>query len=73
MPVYILIVEDGNGHSEIVAFWLAASEDRTTIKPMGDLVVGHNPCANQARDTVITQRSRKQKGEQKCIESLLRD
>ena len=49
MPVYILIVEDGNGHSEIVAFWLAASEDRVTIKQMADLVVRHNPCTSQVR------------------------
>ena len=52
MPVYILIVEDGNGHSKIVAFWLAASEDWTTIKQMADLVVRHNPCASQVRYTV---------------------
>ena len=39
MPVYILIVDDCNGHSEIVAFWLAALEDRTTIKQMANLGV----------------------------------
>ena len=49
-PVYILIVEDGNGHSKIVEFWLAASKDRMTIKQMVDLVVRHNPWVSQVRD-----------------------
>ena len=47
MPVYVLIVENDNGHSKIVAFWLATSEDRMSIKQMADLVVSHNPCPSQ--------------------------
>ena len=71
MPVYILIVEGGNGYSKIVAFrfWLVASEDRTTIKQMTDLGVRHNPCANQVHYTVI----RKDQGNRKKAETYRKD
>ena len=32
MPLYIMMVVDGNGESEIVALWIVASEDRISIK-----------------------------------------
>ena len=34
MPLYIMMVVDGNGESEIVALWIVASEDRISIKNM---------------------------------------
>ena len=52
MTVYIWIVEDGNGRSDIVSFWLVASEDRTTVKQMADLVVSHNMCVRQVHAIV---------------------
>ena len=72
MPVYILIVEDGNEHSEIVAFWLAASEDRTTIKQKADLVIHHNPCASQVSYTV-TCKDQGNKGKLKRVETVCSD
>ena len=35
--------------TDTAKLWLAASEDRMTIKQMADLVVSHNPCASQVR------------------------
>lgn len=32
MPLYILMIADGNGEGEIVAVWLVSSEDRNTLK-----------------------------------------
>ena len=32
MPLYILMIVDGNGEVEIVAVWLVSSEDRNTLK-----------------------------------------
>ena len=31
MPLYVLLVEDGNGESQIVSLWLVANEDAVTI------------------------------------------
>ncbi|XP_039300754.1 uncharacterized protein LOC120356037 [Nilaparvata lugens] len=43
IPLYILIVEDGNGNSEIVALMLLASEDALTIDKMVEVFKKHNP------------------------------
>ena len=32
MPHYIVLTEDGNGESEIVAVWLVVNEDESSIK-----------------------------------------
>ena len=32
MPLYIMMIVDGNGKSEIVALWIVASEDQISIK-----------------------------------------
>jgi zinc finger SWIM domain-containing protein 3 len=31
MPVYVMLVEDGNGESEIVCIWIVNQEDNQTI------------------------------------------
>ena len=42
MPLYIMMVVDGNGESEIVALWIVASEDRISIKNMVQIFKRHN-------------------------------
>ena len=42
MPLYIMMVVDGNGESEIVALWIVASEDRISIKNMVRIFKRHN-------------------------------
>ena len=32
MPLYIMMVVDGNGESDIVALWIVASEDRISLR-----------------------------------------
>lgn len=44
LPLYVLLIEDGNGLSEIVAIWLIADESGPTIQSMADLLIKHNPC-----------------------------
>lgn len=43
MPLYIMMVVDGNGESEIVALWIVASEDRISIKNMVQIFKRYNP------------------------------
>ena len=42
MLLYIMMVVDGNGKSEIVALWIVASEDRISIKNMVQIFKHHN-------------------------------
>ena len=42
MPLYVLLVEDGNGECQIVPLWLVASEDAVTIKTMMLMFKKHN-------------------------------
>ena len=42
MPLYVLLVEDGNGDSQIVSLWLVASEDAITIRSMLLIFKKHN-------------------------------
>ena len=42
MPLYILMVVDGNGESEIVALWLVSSEDESTIGFLMDVFRKYN-------------------------------
>ena len=37
MPLYVLLVEDGNGESHIAAIWLVTSEDAATTKAMAEI------------------------------------
>lgn len=42
MPLYVLLVEDGNGESEVVAIWIVVNEDASSIKKMVNLFKLHN-------------------------------
>ena len=42
MPVYIMLVEDGNGESEIVCIWIVNQEDNQTITKMMESFKNHN-------------------------------
>ena len=42
MPLYIIMVVDGNGASEVVALWLVANEDQNTICHLMDIFMKHN-------------------------------
>ena len=42
MPLYVLLVEDGNGESQIVLLWLVANEDAVTITAMALIFKNHN-------------------------------
>ena len=42
MPVYIMLVEDGNGESEIVCIWIVNQEDNQTITKMMESFKKHN-------------------------------
>ncbi len=37
MPLYIFLVEDGNGESEIVALWMIDTEDNYSICQMVEI------------------------------------
>ena len=49
LPLYVLLIEDGNGLSEIIAIWLVADESETTIQSMADLLIKHNPCTKDIK------------------------
>ena len=42
MPVYVLLAEDGNGESQIVAVWLITSEDAANIRAMTEIFKRYN-------------------------------
>ena len=42
MPVYIMLVEDGNGESEIVCIWIVNQEDNQIITKMMGSFKNHN-------------------------------
>ena len=46
MPMYILMVVDGNRESEIVALWLVVYEDKDTISHLMDIFEKHNDTTN---------------------------
>ena len=43
MPLYVLLVVDGNGESEIIATFLTANETENTIRRMINIFKEHNP------------------------------
>lgn len=53
MPLYIFAVEDSNGESEIVAFFLASTEDAATMLQMVQIVKKYNS-AWQRTKSVMT-------------------
>ncbi len=42
MPLYLFLVEDGNGESEIVALWMLQTEDAESIRQMAEIFKKHN-------------------------------
>jgi len=42
MPLYVLMNVDGNGESEIVCFWVVATEDRHTMNALMDIFQKNN-------------------------------
>lgn len=46
MPLYIMMVVDGNGESEVIALWLVVHEDKTTIGHLMDTFIKHNDTSN---------------------------
>ena len=49
LDLYIFLVEDGNGESEIVALWMVMSEDVISIKQMAQIFKKHNPNWSKTR------------------------
>ena len=43
MPLFVVLVVDGKGASEIVALWFVDKEDRETIREMLNFFKKHNP------------------------------
>ena len=42
MPLYIMMVVDGNGESEVIALWLVVREDKTTIGHLMNIFIKCN-------------------------------
>ena len=42
VPLYLFLVEDGNGESEIVAVWMVVTEDAISIRQMAEIFKKHN-------------------------------
>ena len=53
MPVYLIVIVDGNGETEIAAVYVVASEDRDTLKCLIQMFQRHNPAWTQIK-TVLT-------------------
>lgn len=53
MPLYVFVVIDGNGETEIAAWFLAADEREETVRAMVELFKLHNP-AHELIRTVVT-------------------
>ena len=43
MPIYLFVVEDGNGETEIAAVWMVTREDEASIGSMAEIFKKHNP------------------------------
>ncbi|KAL2088617.1 hypothetical protein ACEWY4_015516 [Coilia grayii] len=46
MPLYVLLVVDGNGESQPVGLWLVANKECETIAALMDIFVGENNAAD---------------------------
>ena len=47
MPVFLQLVIDGNGESEVISVFLITSEDGETILGLLDIFKRHNPAWNE--------------------------
>lgn len=60
MPLYVMLVVDGNGKSEVVALWLVVNEDKPTLSHLMDVFIKHNDTTNTRcimADKDITERN----------------
>ena len=46
MPLYVLMVVDGNGESQVVGLWIVANEEKDTIERLMDIFIAHNTTTN---------------------------
>ena len=46
MPLYVLMVVDGNGESVVIGLWIVANEERATISGPMDIFAKHNDTAS---------------------------
>ncbi|KAI0241979.1 hypothetical protein LSAT2_015340 [Lamellibrachia satsuma] len=46
MPLYVLMVVDGNGESVVIGLWIVANEERATISGLMDIFAKHNDTAS---------------------------
>jgi len=46
MPLYVLMVVDGNLESEVIVLWLVVREDKTTIGHLMDAFIKNNDTSN---------------------------
>ncbi|KAM9314821.1 uncharacterized protein KZ484_024514 [Pholidichthys leucotaenia] len=42
MPLYVLMVIDGNGESHVISLWLVTCEDKQTVSALTDIFIKHN-------------------------------
>lgn len=42
MPLYLFLIEDGNGESEVVSVWMVVTEDAASIRQMANVFKKHN-------------------------------
>ena len=49
LPIYLLLCEDSNGHSEIVFVCLLVTEDKGSLQWMLEMFKKNNPCWSQVR------------------------
>ena len=42
MPLYLFLVENGNGESEIVAVWMVVTEDAISKRQLAEIFKKHN-------------------------------
>ena len=61
MPLFILLIVDGNGLSEIVALWIGTDESKETLRQIMQLFKKHNSNHNQIKcvmaDKDLTERA----------------
>lgn len=61
MPLYIMLGEDGNGESEIVAVFLVGNEEGSTIRAMVEIFKKHNPAWNKTQ-TIMSDKDFTERG-----------
>lgn len=60
MPLYVLLIEDGNGLSEVAAIGLLANEQQETLSWFFEMFKKHNPASSQTK-TFMTDKDMKER------------